>query len=136
MNALLSLTIFAAFYPTPPAGPATAPNPDYPVHIHIIIAKSSGGNGDYHGFGRGDILGATLQGFDYTFSCGQPFLNNSIDAEFYQAKWKKPNEKLEILIQPIGSNHINHCDLNVSLKDKPYFWRPGQNAGQTTVPAP
>jgi len=137
-STLLLLAMFAQlFYPTPPADPATAPNPDYPVHVHILIAKATGGQGDYHGFGRGDILGPALQGFDYTFSCGQPFNNNRQSSEFYQARWKKPNEKLEILLQPIGSSHINHCDLNIALKAKPYghYTNPQPNA-QPTAPTP
>lgn len=134
---LLLLAMFAPFYPTPPADPATTPNPDYPVHVHIIIAKATGGQGDYHGFGRGDILGPTLQGFDYTFSCGQPFNNNRQPGEFYQARWKKANEKLEILLQPIGSSHINHCDLNIALKARPYgqYANP-QPAAQPGAPIP
>jgi hypothetical protein len=134
---LLLLAMFAQFYATSPADPATAPNPDYPVHVHIIIASSNGGQGDYHGHGRGDILGPTLQGFDYTFSCGQPFNNNRLPAEFYQAKWKKPNQKLEILLQPIGSTRVGRCDLNIALKAKPYLYtdpRTGQPA--TPQPAP
>ncbi len=127
-SALLLLAMFAQYYATSPADPATAPNPDYPVHVHILIAVSNGGQGDYHGHGRGDILGPTLQGFDYTFSCGQPFNNNRLTDEFYQAKWKKPNEKLEILLQPIGSNHIAHCDLNVAMKARPYLYDKSQTA--------
>jgi hypothetical protein len=119
-SALLLLAMFAIYYPTPPADPAMAPNPDYPVHVHIFIAKANGGQGDYHGFGRGNILGTDLQGFDYTFSCPQPFNNNRQSAEFYQARWKKPNEKLEILLQPIGTNRINRCELNIAIKPHPY----------------
>ena len=137
-STLLLLAMFAQlFYPTPPADPATAPNPDDPGHVHSLIAKATGGQGDYHGFGRGDILGPNLQGFDYTFSCGQPFNNNRQPSEFYQARWKKLNEKLEILLQPIGSSHINHCDLNIALKAKPYgrYTNPQTNA-QPTAPTP
>jgi len=134
---VLLLAMFGQFYPTPPSDPATAPNPDYPVHVHILIARASGGSGDYHGFGRGDILGPTLQGFDYTFSCGQPFNNNRQPEEFYQARWKKPNEKLEILLQPVGSSHTNRCELNIALKAKPYgrYTNP-QTPAQPTAPTP
>ena len=117
---LLILAMFAQFYVTSPNDPATAPNPDYPVHVHIFIAKASGGGANYHGFGRGNILGAVPQGFDYTFACDQPFNNNRQSEEFYQGRWKKPNQKLEILLQPIGSTHINRCDLNIALKARPY----------------
>jgi hypothetical protein len=136
-STVLFLAMFAQFYPTPPSDPATVPNANYPVHVHIIIAKASGGQGDYHGFGRGDILNPTLQGFDYTFSCGQPFNNNRLPNEFYQARWKKNNEKLEILLQPIGSNHINRCELNVALKARPYghYTNPLPPA-QPTTPIP
>jgi hypothetical protein len=134
---LLLIAMFAQFSPTPPSDPATAPNPGYPIHVHIFIAKSSGGRGDYRGFGRGDILGPTLQGFDYTFSCGEPFNTNGQPSEFYQARWKKPNEKLEILLQPIGSSHIGRCELSIALKARPYghYTNPQPNA-QPTAPNP
>jgi hypothetical protein len=136
-SAVLLLAFFAQFAPTPPSDPATAPNPEYPVRVHIYIAKASGNGGDFHGFGRGDILGPNLQGFDYTFSCGQPFNNNRLDSEFYQARWKKPNEKLEILLQPIGSSHTSHCDLNIALKAKPYgHYSNPQPTAPTASPAP
>jgi hypothetical protein len=132
---VLLLALFGQYDPTPPSDPATARNPEYPVHVHILVVNSNGGGGEYHGHGRGDILGPTLQGFDYTFSCSQPFNNNRLAAEFYQAKWKKPNEKLQILLQPIGSNHIGHCDLNIALKPKPYLYANPQAAAPETAPS-
>ena len=49
-------------------------------------------------------------------------LDNSRN-EFYQARWKKPNRKLEILMQRIGSDHVDKCELDVALKQVPYIRR-------------
>lgn len=77
-------------------------------------------NGGYDGYGRADLLGATPQGVDYTFSCSEPFLHNVGKAEFYQARWKKPDQKLEILMQKVGSDHLQKCELKTSVKPEPY----------------
>ena len=108
------------------SGPATAPNPDFPLHVHIFIAKG--------GFGRGDILDATPQGFDYTTTCGNSFFNNGQPAEFYQARWKKPNEKIELLLQRIGSDHTLRCELNITIKGKPYGRYTASGAPATRQP--
>ncbi|HZL25465.1 MAG TPA: hypothetical protein VFC39_02925 [Acidobacteriaceae bacterium] len=125
-----ALLLFAFLFPhtvSPPSGPALTPNAQYPVHVHLFLAKASGSDGSYHGFGRGDILGASPQGFDYSFSCSEPFLANGVSREFYQGKWKKQDQKLEILMQRIGSDHLDRCDLQVALKPKPYGKYPDTN---------
>lgn len=119
-TALLLLAFIFPMTVSPPSGPAMTPNPAYPVHVHLFIAKANGNNGGYQGFGRGDILGASPQGFDYSFSCSVPFLANSVAKEFYQGKWKKQDQKLEILLQRIGSDHLDRCELKVALKPVPY----------------
>ena len=121
INPLPLLLLFLQFGPTPPRVPATQPDPGYPLRVHLIVVKSQGYAGDYRGFGRGDILapGGPI-GFDYTDSCGSPFMNNRQPGEFYQARWKKQDYKLEILLQDIGSSRLSRCELQVSLKQHPY----------------
>jgi hypothetical protein len=40
--------------------------------------------------------------------------------EFYQARWKKQDRQLQLLMQRIGSDHLDKCDLDVSYKAQPY----------------
>ncbi len=120
---LLSLSVpslFAQRYYAAPDVPSTAPNPQYPLHVHVFANHYNYDNGGYHGYGRADILGTKPSGFDYTYSCSEPFLHNAQAAEFFQAKWKKQNEKLELLMLKVGSNREQKCQLNVTLKQTPY----------------
>ena len=116
-NSLLAQT---SLYTAPPDVPATAPNPEFPLHLHIFTNRWSHVRGNYEGWGRGDLLGDKPTGLDFTFSCGEPFLFNAQQGEFYQARWKKQDHKLEILMQKVGSDHLQKCELNVTLKPTPY----------------
>lgn len=118
---LLLLAFAFQFRAVTPDIPATAPDPAYPLKVHIFVAKGSGnGVSGYDGFGRADLLGPTPRGFDFRYACGTPFQPNFQPADFYQARWKKPNQRLQLLMQGIGGNHISHCDLYVDFKAKPY----------------
>jgi hypothetical protein len=107
-----------------PMGPALQPDPGYPVHVRILLAKSLGTNGTYHGVGSGNILatapGMPVRGFDFTDSCSTAFNPNDQPDEFYQARWKKDGQKIEILMQRIGGSRTSRCELNLTLKDRPY----------------
>jgi hypothetical protein len=122
--AILLMALMGSAGPAPD-GPAMKPDPEYPIHVRVILTKANGGRRGYTGFGRGDILPspsheAPPQGFDFTYDCAVPFLANTGAGEFYQAQWKKPEKRLEILMQQIGSNHLDHCELQVALKAAPY----------------
>lgn len=119
---LLVATLSAAAqrYVEPPDVPATSPASDFPVHIRILGVHWNHVNGGYEGYGRADLLGPPIQGVDYTFSCSEPFLHNVHNTEFYQARWKKQDQKLEILMQKVGTDHLQRCELKVSVKPEPY----------------
>ena len=124
----------------PPDVPATAPNPDFPLHLRVFHTRWSHTRGIYEGFGRADLLGDKPTGVDYTFECGEPFLHNKQPSEFYQARWKKQDQKLEILMQKVGSDHLQKCELKVTLKPMPYgsYGVPavGATPGTTNSPPP
>jgi hypothetical protein len=117
-TAMVSAT--AQSYIAPPDVPATAPSGDFPIHIRILGVRWNHVNGSYQGYGRADLLGPTIEGVDYTFSCSEPFLHNVHPTEFYQARWKKPNQKLEILMQKVGSDHLQRCELKTTVKPEAY----------------
>jgi hypothetical protein len=116
--AALFLLAFLGQAPAPD-GPAMSPHPDYPLHVQILLTKANGNRDGFNGFGRGNLLNPTLKGFDFTYDCGEAFLNNG-PTESYQAKWKKPDRQLEILMQRIGSDHLDRCQLNIAYKAEPY----------------
>jgi len=133
-------SLCAQRYTAPPDVPATAPNPDFPLHLRILRNRWNYVGGAYEGFGRADLLGDKPTGLDYTFACGEPFLHNAQPSEFYQARWKKQDQKLEILMQKVGSDHLQKCELKVTLKPEPYghYGAPSVGAppGTTNSPPP
>jgi hypothetical protein len=107
-------------YTAAPEGPAMPPNAQFPMHVRILQTHWNHVNGGYEGYGRGNILGDKLTGFDYTYSCAEPFMHNAQKDEFYQARWKKEGQKLELLMQELGTDHEHKCELKVALKPMPY----------------
>jgi len=106
----------------PPDGPALSPNPEYPVHVRILVSKGSTSRVATSGYGRANLLdesGNPVHGVDFTYSCGEPMLTNTGN-EFYQARWKKQDLRLELLMQRIGSNHIDKCELQTAVKPQSY----------------
>jgi hypothetical protein len=135
--AVLALCLIAAaplmaqLWHEPPDVAATTPYSDFPVHIHLYHVHWQNIRGTYEGYGRGDLLGPKPQGVDYTFSCSEPFLHNVGKAEFYQARWKKQDQRLEILMQKVGSDKLQKCELKTTLKPEPYG-----NAGDSGAASP
>jgi hypothetical protein len=114
-----------------PDVPATEPNADFPLHVRIFGSHWNHVRGIYEGFGHADLLGEQIRGFDYTFDCDQPFLKNEMPEEFYQARWKKPEQKMELLTQQVGGKHLHRCELHVTLKAAPYGKYPAPPPGVT-----
>ena len=140
-TALLLLAFLGQAGTAPPDVPLADPTPDFPLHVHLISARFGadtvreyrslqgemrGGpgylqaTGSYHGFGAGNLLGDTPRGFDYAFDCGAAFVENRQAQDFYQARWKKQDERLEILMQRIGSDHYDICELKLAMKPHPF----------------
>lgn len=110
------------YQPVTPDEAATGANPTYPLHAHIFesIWHWDRTGTIVNGWGHGDLLGASPQGFDFIYYCNPPFRHNLSPGDYYQARWKKPNQKLELLLQSIGSSHEDRCTLSVTMKDRPY----------------
>jgi hypothetical protein len=139
--ALLLFTLLAQYPTRPPDIPAATPNPDFPLRVYLLAVRSGpdlqhdyrtlrgelyGGPGYYtpagsfHGFGVGNLLGDQTAGFDFSFECGTAFLENRRPQEFYQARWKQPGAKLEILTQAVGASRSSICELEVGMKSHPF----------------
>lgn len=116
---LFVLALPAATAQESPDGPATAPNPQFPLRVQVLMTKANGNRLGFHGFGRGNLLGTPEKGIDFTYDCATPFFNNG-PKEFYQARWKKPDREIEILMQRIGSDHLDKCRLDIAYKPRPY----------------
>lgn len=119
MKAVLTLPLAFLLQISTPDGPATAPNLEFPLHVQVIQTQATSGRFGSRGFGRGNVLGAPEKGIDFTYECSSAILNTGKN-EFYQARWKKQDRKIELLMQRIGSDHLDKCDLEVALKAEPY----------------
>ena len=149
-SAVLLLAFFGQLGAAAPDVPLADPTPDFPLHVHVIATRYGtdtvrayrsiqgemrGGpgylrpTGSYHGYGSGNLLGNTLRGFDYTFDCNAPFSENLQPQDFYQARWKKQDQSLEILMQRIGSDHYDICELKVAIKQHPFSDTPAVWSG-------
>lgn len=104
----------------PPNIPVTDPNPAFPLHVRLFTARSAGTNSAYYGSGIGNILGTPQKGFEFAFHCTASLVPNVQDDGFYQARWKQPDMRLEILTQRVGSKHTDTCALDVTLKAQPF----------------
>jgi hypothetical protein len=90
--------------PRPPYLPTDPdePQPDFPFRVHLYTVRVGGRGTDYRGYGSGNVsttqkdaaaqndATTTTQGFDYTFACAMPFLENRSPADTYMARWTRP----------------------------------------------
>jgi hypothetical protein len=120
-TAALALTsAMFMFSIVPPCGPATTPNADYPLHVRVLNSQRTNTSWGVKGFGRADLLGPQPLGMDFAYNCSYGLIHNVANDEYYQARWKKPNQKMEVLLQEIGNNHVHKCDVDVTVKDVAY----------------
>jgi hypothetical protein len=104
----------------PPGVASTVPNPNYPLHVRVLSQGERVHNRfGTHSFGRADLLASPVRGMDYAFDCSTGFLHNE-NGDFYQGRWKKPDQEMEILVQRMGSDHVDKCTLKVTMKAEPY----------------
>jgi hypothetical protein len=118
---------------------AESKNPaDYPLRIHIYgrsqttfyhgrSADESKGDGRANLFANGEVYGV-----DFSYDCSEK-LRASIGYETYQAKWKKPNQELVVLLPVFGkTNAYFTCNLKTGMKDDVYVTH---NGGMTSEPS-
>lgn len=111
-------------YQPAPCVPSSQPNPDFPLHVHVLGVHWQRDSWGYRGWGRANLVGDHAEGLEYSFSCGLRFMYNAQEEEFYQARWKKPHQKLEILMQQIGAKKPEKCELSVAERARPYVLGP------------
>ena len=112
---------FRSLAQAPPNIPAIAPDPDFPLRIQIQVLRGmySSMNGN-HTEGRGNVLGSPNIGFDFYDSCDQRLPMGFNSNQYFQARWKKQDTTLEILLQEVGSNKISRCDIELTIQPQPY----------------
>lgn len=118
MLALLLLA-FAPMQGISVGGPTSIQDPAYPLRIRILQRNATHNSYSAHMWGRADLVVPSEQGFDYDAECGEMFMVTHGD-EVYAARWKKPNEQIEMLISRMGTGKFSKCTLKVDLKQYVY----------------
>jgi len=113
---------------------------DFPLRVHIFQFNS---HSHYSGPGRAlDLVdgegranlyeNSQPRGFDFSYRCGER-IRGSAGFETYPARWKKPNQSLEILLPQFGKpGAYDACELKVEMKDTAYY---RSNGGLDEEPA-
>jgi hypothetical protein len=107
----------------PPDVPIKAPDPSFPLRVHLLTAKFGGISGVYHGYGSGNLMGANATlGFDYGFACDVPFVPNASERDVYQARWTDSQYGLELLMAEAGVEQPREhtCTLRLAVKKQPF----------------
>ncbi len=108
-----------------PAVPALGNDPEYTLKVQVAQGGTSAhGFSARTSFGHGNLLGPPVEGFDYTEDCNQQFASRPEGNQYFRARWKKPGQRLEILIQEFGSGRILRCELKVAMRDEAYELNP------------
>jgi hypothetical protein len=109
-----------------PAVPAIVSDPHYPLHVQLAQtgAGSSGLGGRVSSWGHGNVLGTPPDGFDYAADCNERFAFRPEGNQYFPARWNKPRQRLEILIQEYGSDRITACELKVAMREEAYDLNP------------
>lgn len=104
---------------------------EYPLRVHIFrrnqttfyrmrVTQAAQGEGRANLFENGQP-----RGMDFQFDCGNR-LQTSSGFETYPAKWKKPNQELEVLLPEFGKpDKYNKCKFKVEMKDFAYVLHNG-----------
>ena len=98
------------------------PDPDYPIQFHVIDGHRTEDAHSDHGFGIANLStpGADLQGAEYNYDCGRGFITSSQYDNYYQGRWTKPGQRLELLLQRPGSDKVDQCTVTIAIKANPY----------------
>jgi hypothetical protein len=104
---------------------------DYPLRIHIFNRSETTfyhmrAEEEARGEGRANLFeNSEARGVDFQFDCPKRLMASS-GFETYPARWKRPNEQLEVLIPEFGKqNSYSTCTFKVQMKDFAYFRRNG-----------
>jgi len=111
---------------------------DYPLHLHVLTGFRSLSTGGVQGYGTANLVsdGGLYQGVDFNYDCSRGLIPNAQPEEFFQGRWVKKDQRMEILLQRIGSDHVDRCQLNVSVKGSPYPNPSTASIGGASAPAP
>lgn len=96
---------------------------DYPLHFHVVDGQRTEDDAQDHGWGTANISDPAVQGqqgAEFSYNCTYGFLTNTQISGYYQARWMKPGSELEVLLQRPGSDKVDKCSVQVTMKAQKY----------------
>ncbi|ADW70724.1 hypothetical protein [Granulicella tundricola] len=100
------------------------PSTDHLIQFHVLDGQRQEDSFGDHGWGIANLVdpqpGSVLQGADYRFDCSRGFVTSSQLDNYYQGRWTRPGQKLELLLQRPGSDKVDRCTVSVALRPDPY----------------
>ena len=107
---------------TDPGFAYEVPDQDYPLQFHVIDGLRKEDSLGDHGYGTANLSapGKDLQGVEYNYDCGRGFITSSQIDNYYEGRWTKPGQRIELLLQRPGSGKVDECTITVTLKPDPY----------------
>jgi hypothetical protein len=115
------------------------PDPDYPIHFHVVDGLRTEDDFADHGWGAANLSDPLEQtgvlGADFTYSCSYGFITNAQLSGFYQARWVTMGSEIEVLLQRPGSDKVDKCKVQVNIR--PQAYPESRNiAGMDDAPSP
>lgn len=105
---------------------------DYGMRIQILQTQWNHNGWGYHAFGRANLFDehGTPVGVEFTYDC--PYhLMASAKNEAYPAKWKKPNQSVEVVFGQIGAKPDSYHDCEFKIAPKQFVFVRRQNGLDT-----
>jgi hypothetical protein len=103
-----------------PAVPVTEPDANFPLRVQLWVRSWGSSSQGSHSEGFGNIVGATLTGFDFGNECPVRLSMGVRGGDIYQARWVEQGLQMEILVQEVGTRQESVCPLDVGMKSTPY----------------
>jgi len=92
---------------------ASKPDPRFPLRIKVMFLDKKCAWWRCEYFGHADLMAAQPEGIDFAYKCGLTF-----NSGYYQARWKEPDKKIELLLTNNGGHSVAKCTVNVSSTSK------------------
>ena len=96
------------------------PDPDYPLRFHVISASRFYDRNGTQGAGTANLVESDIRGADFTYHCSPGFLASTVVTEAYQARWRKPDQELELLLARPGTDKADRCKVKVTIQSAPF----------------
>ncbi len=124
-----SLAVLAVLLCAPAIAGAKRNLADYTLRLHIFETSWNHNGFGYHGYGRANLFDekGVPHGVEFTYDCDDHLMYSNGN-EAYPAKWKKPDQSMEVIFGEIGQkpDQFHACDFKVAEKSFVFYRHNGR----------